>query len=182
MSCGDESRTGHLLSPSARARILEQLFRSEALALTRYLRSRIGRDDDVQDLLQESFARLAGAKSSALMDRPQAYLQRIARNLVVDRFRRREKQSSTVHIPVDEAIEMSSAPQQEWAIEARDVAERYEAVLMTLPERTQRIFLLNRKENLSYRELATREGISVKAVEYHISRALTQLHKAFYTE
>ena len=120
MTCGDDRGAGALLSPLARARLLEQLFRSESRGLARYLRSRIGRDDDVQDLVQETFARLAAAKPCALTDRPQAYLQRIARNLLVDRFRRGERQLASFHVPVEEALALSSAPQQEWALEARD--------------------------------------------------------------
>lgn len=182
MSTGDDVAAGDTLSRAARNRIVEHLFRSEASGLARYIRRRIGRPDEVQDLVQEVFARLAAASSSILADRPQAYMQRIARNLVIDRFRRNAIRQRARHVPVEEALCVSTAPQQEWAIEAADVEQRYRAVLETLPLKTRRLFLLNRLEKKSYADLAKAEGISVKAVEYHISRALTQLHRAFYGE
>lgn len=47
--------------------------------------------------------------------------------------------------------------------------------LKLLPEQTQRIFLLSRFENKSNKEIAELMGISVKGVEYHISKALKAL-------
>lgn len=47
--------------------------------------------------------------------------------------------------------------------------------LKLIPEQTQRIFLLSRFENKSNKEIAELMGISVKGVEYHISKALKAL-------
>lgn len=47
--------------------------------------------------------------------------------------------------------------------------------LKLLPEQTRRIFLLSRFENKSNKEIAEQMGISIKGVEYHISKALKAL-------
>ena len=52
--------------------------------------------------------------------------------------------------------------------------------LKLIPEQTQRIFLLSRFENKSNKEIAELMGISVKGVEYHISKALKALRVVFY--
>lgn len=44
-----------------------------------------------------------------------------------------------------------------------------------LPEQTRRIFLLSRFENKSNKEIAEQMGVSIKGVEYHISKALKAL-------
>lgn len=44
-----------------------------------------------------------------------------------------------------------------------------------LPEQTRRIFLLSRFENKSNKEIAEEMKISIKGVEYHISKALKVL-------
>lgn len=44
--------------------------------------------------------------------------------------------------------------------------------LLKLPEKTRRIFLLNRVEEMTYSEISDMEDVSVKVVEYHISKAL----------
>ena len=47
--------------------------------------------------------------------------------------------------------------------------------LKLLPEQTRQIFLLSRLENKSNKEIAEQMGISIKGVEYHISKALKAL-------
>ncbi len=46
-----------------------------------------------------------------------------------------------------------------------------------LPERCRRAFVLNRYENLSYNDIASEMGVSVKTVEKHISKAMQLLRK-----
>ena len=47
--------------------------------------------------------------------------------------------------------------------------------LKLLPEQTRQIFLLSRFENKSNKEIAEQMGVSIKGVEYHISKALKAL-------
>ncbi len=49
--------------------------------------------------------------------------------------------------------------------------------LESLGERTRRIFILRRLEQMKCQEIADLFGISVKAVEHHIARALAHLAK-----
>lgn len=50
--------------------------------------------------------------------------------------------------------------------------------LKSLPEQTQEIFRLSRFENLSNKDIAQQMGLSVKSVEYHISKTLKVLRVA----
>ena len=47
--------------------------------------------------------------------------------------------------------------------------------LNTLSEQTRKVFILSRFENKSNKEIAEETGLSVKGVEYHISKALKAL-------
>ena len=49
-----------------------------------------------------------------------------------------------------------------------------------LPGNSGLVFKLNRFEHLSYAEIATQLGISVKTVEYHMSKALEILRKSIF--
>jgi RNA polymerase sigma-70 factor (family 1) len=51
-------------------------------------------------------------------------------------------------------------------------------IIDTLPTQCKRVFLLSRFENKKYLEIATELGVSVKAVEAHISKALEILRKS----
>ncbi|VTP97662.1 RNA polymerase ECF-subfamily sigma-70 factor [Pseudomonas aeruginosa] len=60
----------------------------------------------------------------------------------------------------------------EQALEAGDQWRRVEAALRGLPERTRRIFLLNRIHGRTYAEIAQAMQLSQSAVEKHMMRAL----------
>lgn len=56
-----------------------------------------------------------------------------------------------------------------------EINEIVEATLNKLPPDTKKIFCLSRYENKSRKEIAEIMGMSVKGVEYHISKALSSL-------
>ena len=60
---------------------------------------------------------------------------------------------------------------------ANEIQEIAQKTLRLLPERTQQIFRMSRYDNLSYKEIAEHFGITVKGVEFHISKALKPLYR-----
>lgn len=152
---------------------LEAAFRSERGKLTRYLGRRAGRDL-APDLVQEVFARAAGSEQASRLDNPAAFLRRIARNLLIDRSRRRAANAVSV-VAMDEARDLSCSPQQEWYLEASDLLRLYEGAVDALPEKTRRVFLMHRVDEMTYREIHEKLGISVATVEYHMIRALAHI-------
>lgn len=55
---------------------------------------------------------------------------------------------------------------------------RIECAIARLPKRTRDVFLMHRLDDLPYDRIAHRLGISVKAVEREIARALCAIRKA----
>ncbi|UVO50152.1 sigma-70 family RNA polymerase sigma factor [Sphingomonas sp. SUN019] len=156
---------------------LSDLFRAEQPRLARYLRRRIHDADEAADLLQEAFARLASVRHPIPLRRPEAYLQRIVRNLIVDRTRRRGPRGLD-HVALDDCTLPIVPPEQEHAIKAQDLMRCYRAALDGLTPRTREVFLLHRVEETTYVDIARRLGISVATVEYHMTRALIHLDEA----
>lgn len=56
-----------------------------------------------------------------------------------------------------------------------EIEQLVEKTLNGLPEQTRRIFILSRYENKSYKEISEMYGISVKGVEFHISKTIKML-------
>lgn len=155
--------------------LLADLYRTESPKLIRLLSRRANGREDAQDLVQDIFFRLArmGGQLPASLDRPQAYLRRIAANLVKDRARAGRRHAAAFHVPAeDEAI---SGPDPQRLLESRDMLNRLEAAMMRLRPRTREIFMAHRVEGLSYAEIAERTGLSVKGVEKQMSKALAKL-------
>jgi RNA polymerase sigma-70 factor (ECF subfamily) len=59
-----------------------------------------------------------------------------------------------------------------------ELKQQIDAEINRLPEDIRLTFILNRFEGLSYQQIADQENISVKTVEYRISKALNYLRKA----
>lgn len=151
--------------------------------LLNFLIRRLNDRDAAADLTQESYVRLlALQRSGETVDEPRALLYRTARNLVIDRHRRREvrnvQAADAIGVP-DEAlapIENMAAPgawQPDVAAASAQGVDALLAVIGALPLRCREAFLLHRFDGLSQAETAARMGISVKMVERHIKQALT---------
>ncbi len=62
-------------------------------------------------------------------------------------------------------------------LESEETMSRINRALDELPEKSREIFMMNRFDNLKYREIAERLNISVKTVETQMSRALKTLRE-----
>lgn len=164
-------------APSPEAdRHLAELYRSESPKLVRLFTRRTRSAEDANDLVQDVFFRFARSSAQALgLERPQAYLRRIAANLLKDRAKAAARSSLGCHVPAEEETLPVTDPHR--ALESRDMLRRLEAAMTRLKPRTREIFLAHRVEGLSYAEIGERFGLSVKGVEKQMSKAILQLDR-----
>lgn len=153
---------------------MEELYVAEGPRLLRYFQRRTGNSHSASDLVQDAFVRFASAEQVPNLLNPAAYLQRIARNLLIDRAR--TPQSQHVFIPLEE-WDAELPPDQEETLVARELLRRYEEAIAALPERTRMVILLHRADDLTYPQIAKRLGITFWTVQYHMKRALTHLDR-----
>ena len=156
-------------------RLIDRLFRSEAPRLARFIRRSIRNQDEVHDLVQDTFVNFVEARPKSKLRTPAAYLRTIARGILWERTNRPRAHDRANHVSVDEAYEICVDPEQEWMMEASDFMRRYEEALSELPSRTREVFRLHRQEELTYQEIAEKLGISVDGVKYHMKKALLYL-------
>lgn len=160
---------------------LGDVFLAHEPELRAYLTRRLRCPHMAADFTQEIFLRLAELPAANVVDNVRSYLYRIAHNLVIDHFRKEERQQTfpTDHeallaIPKDAtAIDDALAAQQELM--------RLQAAVQRLPSRTQLIFKLNRIEGLTYAEVARRLRISESSVQKHLTKALVHVIKCLET-
>ena len=155
---------------------LGEFYRAHAPRLLRFF-ARRGQRDEASDLVQESFTRLADARArrSGEIDRPEAYLSRIATNLVRNRAKVALRRSLAAHIPADDVPLAGNDPVA--ALEARDQLQRVQRALDSLAPKTRDIFLAHRLDGMSYKDIATQTGLSLKGVEWHMSKAIAHLDR-----
>jgi len=66
---------------------------------------------------------------------------------------------------------------QEYPLIDTELKQQIEKTIQNLPDGIRETFILNRFEGLKYQQIADQENISVKTVEYRISKALIILRK-----
>jgi DNA-directed RNA polymerase specialized sigma24 family protein len=145
---------------------LDRLYRRYAPWLGAMLRRRFGRgiEADADDLVQETYARLA-PHDTAKIERPQALLMRVASNLAKDLLRRRAvrtRHAQQVQREPDTAQSGFQRPRHPPG-QGGDPA---------IPEPYLDVFVLKRFHGLTYEQIATRCGLTVKSVEWRLARAV----------
>jgi RNA polymerase sigma factor (sigma-70 family) len=134
---------------------------------------------DIDDLVQDTFARILRARHSGPIASPRGLLFAIARNLALDAMRRRqvvsfepmaEDGSSSVFIDSADVVETVSK-QQEF--------ELLTEAIQSLPDRCRQVFTLRAVYGLSQREIARKLGISENTVEKQMSKGIRKCGEFF---
>lgn len=145
--------------------------------IRRYLYYRCGDTTVSTDLAQDTFMRVWEKQMDLQPEKDTGLLYKIAGDLFVSHMRReklRREAPGEIHFE-----QRDSSPEDE--LQFGELKEKYEKVLMKLPENQRVAFLMSRTEELTYQEIATRLSISVKAVEKRMSGALSRLRKELIT-
>ncbi|WP_431257609.1 RNA polymerase sigma factor [Roseateles chitinivorans] len=131
---------------------------------------------DADDLVQEAWIRLASYAQRQTVLEPEAFLMRAALNLSIDDYRSGRSRCEQVMLDdVEEKDLVDTTPTVETTLLARERVARLIQSLAGLGEKTQRIFLANRIEGLTYNEIARAQKLSVGAIEKHIAKATLHL-------
>lgn len=155
----------------------DALYMSYSPVVERFAYAILKNRQEVDDLSQNIFLKIWEIRSSLCDVRSfRSYLFAMVRNAVVDILSRRK-----VVLCSDEFSERILMD-----IENVNVLERLDAhnlILMiniavsTMPEQRRKVFSMSREKNMTHKEIADALGISVKTVEYHISKALSTLRE-----
>lgn len=151
------------------------LYRKEKPRLMRFFMRKLGNRTDADDLAQEALARFFRTAPHAQLVTPEAYLTRIATNMLRDRAEHSATRMSQRCVPLDEQVVAVDAIDPLRELTAREDLARWRAILGTLPPRTLEIFSLNRIEGYSYREIACDKGLPLWVVQKHMLKALRHI-------
>lgn len=151
-----------------------QVFASNRSALQGFLRRHVAQSWDVQDLAQETYARMLRLDAEHVRNivDPRAYLFTVAANLVKEHAVLQRRNASMVD--VEDALAELEAPQGS----AQDAAERtlrrerLTRTLNKLPPRCRAVLVMQHRDGMSYEEIARHFGVSTHMVKKYVVRAL----------
>jgi RNA polymerase sigma-19 factor, ECF subfamily len=149
---------------------MELIFRQYYVFVCRAIIRIIPHGHAAEDLAQEVFHDLWKKRDSlTIKSSLRAYLRRAGVNKALNYIRDRK-------IKWDDEPELetltSAVPDAGQNLEGQELKELIDRTIDGLPERCRLVFTLSRFEDMTYQEIATDLGISIKTVENQMSKAL----------
>lgn len=169
----------------SREEALERLFRDHGAALHGFLKVRLGINQDMEDVVQEVFAKLArmddlAERLSPANQSARSFIFTVANNLALDMERsktvRRKYLETLQQATVFEDAVSEDSPEA-LALASQEL-EAIKEVIVNLRPVWRRAFILNRFKYMSFPEIAVEMNISVKTVEKYMKKSLIQIRKA----
>jgi RNA polymerase sigma-70 factor (ECF subfamily) len=154
-----------------------ELYKEEAPALVRFFRKRLRSSEEAEDLAQETLTRFLRASPVTQILSPQAYLKRIAGNLLRDRAESASTRLADLSVPLDESMEPPTPYDQHRELVGREELEHFNVVLQQLKPRTLEIFLMCRVDGYTYKEAAKKLGMTLFGVKWHMLKAIEHIDR-----
>ncbi len=129
-----------------------------------------------EDMVQEVFINLWQKREQIRINTSvQSYLMVSARNRLFNHLR------ANKHI-LEEIREFhvadSTKDDAQKEMEQSEIQRQVHRAIDRLPIKSRTVFVMSRFEEMSYKEIALSLGVSVKVVEYHMSKALKELKQS----
>jgi RNA polymerase sigma factor (sigma-70 family) len=165
----------------------------EQSRLRNFIRKRVPDKEDAEDVFQEVFYELVEAyRMMKPVEEVTAWLFRVARNRIVDLFRRRKREAvNDAPVRTNEDGEVlrwedllpsrDAGPHGAYA--RRVLLEELDAALEELPEEQRQVFIAHEFMGYSFKELAAETGLSVNTLlsrkHYAVEHLRERLHEIY---
>src|SRR2546423_8057998 len=143
---------------------ISDVVRREQSRLRNFIRRRVPDPRDAEDILQDVFYELVEANRLLMpIDHVTGWLFRVARNRIIDLFRKRKPESfSDAALLVDLLPSPGAGPE---ALYARNVLlDELELAIDELPEAQRDVFIAHELDGRSFKEIAAATGVSVNTL------------------
>lgn len=177
--------------------IKQNTFLKEKDKLLGFIRNRVSSSEEAEDILQDVFYQfVAGFETIESLDRVTSWLYSVARNKIIDRYRRdaaRPKKTDFELVAGNEddapltlqdiLPDLDNTPEATLLREA--IWDEITDALDELPADQREIFILNELEEKSFREIAEETGVSINTLLSRKRYAILALRKrlqSFYDD
>ena len=137
-------------------------------SIKRFLRRFLYKNEDIDEISQETFLRAYKATSGRDIESPKAYLFQVARTLAYGELSRKARKLTDY---IDEVIEgdtgHTDSLEDEYA--AQQKVQLFLEAISELPPQCRRVFLMRKVQALPHKVIAEKLGITVSVVEQHLT-------------
>ena len=169
-----------------------QAVRDYGKRLFYFIRGRVNTDEDAEDILQDVWYQFSNVLNTEPVEQTSAWLFRVARNRIIDKYRKHKPDSLEEEVFGDDdeggfsfrefLIADHSTPETE---HLRNIFwEQLFTALNELPEEQRHVFIWHELEDISFNQIAERTGEKVNTLisrkryaVLHLRKRLEQLYK-----
>ena len=166
-----------------------QAVRAYGKRLFYFIRGRVNTDEDAEDIMQDVWFQFSNVMNSEPIEQTSAWLYRVARNRIIDKYRR----------PQPGSIDEMFTDDEESEFNFRDILltetaetehlrnlfwEQLFAALDELPGEQKQVFVWNELEDISFNEISKSTGEKINTLisrkryaVLHLRKRLEQLYK-----
>ena len=169
---------------------ISEVVKREQSRLRAFIRRRVPDPRDVEDILQDVFYELVEANRMLMpIEHVTGWLFRVARNRIIDRFRKRQPESldDTAVADADDELPqledlLPSPDDGPEALYARNVLlDELELAVDELPEEQREVFVAHELEGRSFKEMAAQTGVNVNTLLSRKRYAVLHLRRRLQT-
>jgi RNA polymerase sigma factor (sigma-70 family) len=169
--------------------IKQETFRKERGKLLNFIRGKVASAEEAEDILQDVFYQfVAGFESIESLDRVTSWLYSVARNKIIDRYRRDAARPQKADfegsvgkedgapLTLQEILpDLGNTPESSMLREA--IWDEIMQALEELPADQREIFIQNEMEEKGFREIAEETGVSINTLLSRKRYAILALRK-----
>ena len=139
--------------------------------LLRFIRGKVSTDEDAEDVLQDVWYQLSNLEDVLSIENASAWLYRVAKNKITDRFRKKKSENLEDFLFENEDGEINfkdmllsdaRTPEDEYFKKA--FWNELMKALYELPEKQRSVFIQNELEDKSLQDIANQTGESIKTI------------------
>jgi RNA polymerase sigma factor (sigma-70 family) len=169
--------------------IKEQTFLKEKDRLLNFIRNRVSSVEEAEDILQDVFYQfVAGYETIESLDRVTSWLFSVARNKIIDRYRRESARPQRADFGLQAGLEedspitlqeilpdLGNTPEDSYLREV--IWDAIMDALEELPAEQREIFIQNEIEERGFREISEETGVSINTLLSRKRYAILALRK-----
>jgi RNA polymerase sigma factor (sigma-70 family) len=148
----------------------KNIYKDHAKSLRNFIYYKCGDLERAKDIMQEALIRLWENCSKVELEKAKTFLFTIGQRILIDNIRH-----DKVKLQFTKRTESNTANDPSYELVKKEFEQKLMQSISNMPELQREAFLMNRMDNMSYKDIADTLDISVKAVEKRIHLALLYL-------
>ena len=153
--------------------VFDNIYVTNANNLRNFLYYKYGDLKAAEDVVQESFIKLWVNCTKVAIEKAKSFLFTVANNLFID-IKRHEKIVLNYKKQGNSSVNKETP---EFIMQEKEFMDKLQHTIGSLPDKQREVFLLNRIDKKTYKEIAEMLDLSVKAVEKRMQKALIIVRK-----